>query len=225
MKPDIAWSGPRPVCSTHGASRPRVRSSSNVSVEPVARREQRVAGELDEAAAAEAASRPCGRARARHPTRARCREHAERDVRAGHELVELPLPRVAELGDVRGAVGREERARAVRERRAGRQVGVQVLEAERVEVGLQLGIGRRADPERVPGGEDLVREPGRRQAVDGLDRAAEPVVSLEHADAPAVLREQRGAGERVDRRCRRRPRRTPPCGRLYSLDMSRRNLC
>ena len=32
MKPDTAWSGPSPVCNTHGASRPRVRSSSNVSV-------------------------------------------------------------------------------------------------------------------------------------------------------------------------------------------------
>ena len=48
---------------------------------------------------------------------------------------------LAELGDVRGAVGGQERARAVRERGRGRQVGVQVLEPEPVEVGLQLGVG------------------------------------------------------------------------------------
>ncbi len=43
-----------------------------------------------------------------------------------------------------------------------------------------------------------MRETGRDQALDRLDRAAEPVVPLEHADAPALLREQRRAGERVD---------------------------
>ena len=50
----------------------------------------------------------------------------------------------------------------------------------------------------MPGGEDLVREPWRGQAVDGFDRAAQPVVPLEHADAPTLLREQRASGERVD---------------------------
>ena len=30
MKPDVAWSGPRPVCSTHGASTPCARSDANV---------------------------------------------------------------------------------------------------------------------------------------------------------------------------------------------------
>ena len=197
MKPDTAWSGPRPVWSTHGASRPCACSSVERVGEPVAGGEQRVPGELDEAAPAEL---PVGLAAEREAlTRPELgAEHAERDVRARHELVELPLPRLAELGDVGGAVGREVRARAVRERGRGRQVGVQVLEPEAVEVRLQLGIGGRADPERVPGGEDLVREPGRGQAVDRLDRAAEPVVSLEHADAPAVLREERGARERVD---------------------------
>ena len=118
---------------------------------------------------------------------------------AAHELVELLLPRVAELGDVRGAVGREEACSSRPGRRAavGRS-SVQILEAERVEIRLQLGIGRRADPQRVPGGEDLVCEPGRREAVDGLDRAAQPVVSLEHADAPTLFREQGTGRERVD---------------------------
>src|SRR5215467_6589628 len=30
MKPDVAWSGPRPVCSAHGASTPCARSEANV---------------------------------------------------------------------------------------------------------------------------------------------------------------------------------------------------
>ena len=57
--------------------------------------------------------------------------------------------------------------------------------------------GRAAHPERVPGAEDVVVEP-RLRDLRGLDRAAEPVVPLEHADAPAGLREQRRAGEPVD---------------------------
>ena len=165
--------------------------------QPVARGEQRVACELDQPAAAVvrvglAAERKPGAGPELGP------EHAERDLRARHELVELPLPRVAQLGDVRCSVGREECARAVRERGGRRQVGVQVLEAECVEIRLQLGIGRRADPQRMPGGEDLVREAGCREVFDGLDRAAEPVVALEHADAPALFREQRTSRERVD---------------------------
>ena len=181
-----------------------------------------MAGELDEAAPAEvlvglAAEREALAGPELAP------EHAERDVGAGHELVELALPRLAELGDVGGAVGREVRARAVRERRRGRQVGVQVLEPEPVEVRLQLGVGGRADPERMPGGEDLVREPRRGQALDGLDRAAEPVVSLEHADPPAVLREQRGARERVDAAADE-DRVESRHGATLLIDMSRRDL-
>ena len=94
-----------------------------------------------------------------------------------------------------------------------------------VEVRLQLGVGRRADPERVPGGEDLVREARGRQPVDRPDRAAEPVVPLEHADPPAVLREQCGTGERVDAAADEDRVESGHRARLYCLDMSRRHLC
>ena len=197
MKPDIAWSGPRPVCSTHGARSPCARSSSNVSVSQSRAVSERAAAELEQPAAAEprigASAEPEARRRPELGA-----EHAEGDVGIRHELVELPLPRLAQLGGVRGAVGREEHARAVREHRASRQVGVQVLDAEPVEVGLQLRVGRRAGPERVPRAEDLVREARRGEAVDRLDRAAEPVVPLEHAAAPAGLGEQCRSSERVD---------------------------
>ena len=197
MKPETAWSGPSPVCSTHGASSPRAALALERLRQPVAGGKQRAAGELDEAAAAVVRVRlPAEREPLARPELGA--EDAEGDLGAAHELVELALPLRPELGHVRRAVGREERARAVRERGRGREVGVQVLEPEPVEVRLQLGVGRGADPERVPGGEDLVREARCGQAFDRLDRAAEPVVPLEHADAPALLREQRRGGERVD---------------------------
>jgi hypothetical protein len=50
----------------------------------------------------------------------------------------------------------------------------------------------------MPRGEDLVREAGRDQPVDGPDRSAEPLVALEHAHLPAALGEQRGTREGVD---------------------------
>ncbi len=166
-------------------------------VEPVPRGQQRVPGELDQPAPPELLVRLAAEREAlRRPELGA--ESAERDVSRRHELVELPLPRVAELGRVHGTVGGEVGARPVRERGRGRQVRVQVLEPEAVEVRLQLGVGGRADPERVPGGEDLVPEAGGGEPVDRLDRAAEPVVPLEHADAPAVLCEQCRTRERVD---------------------------
>ena len=125
-------------------------------------------------------------------------EDAERDLGSGHELVELALPGFAELRRIGGAVGGEVRARPVRERGRGGEVGVQVLEPEAVEVRLQLGVGRGADPERVPGSKDLVPEAGGGETIDRLDRAAEPVVPLQHADPPTVFREQCGTRERVD---------------------------
>ena len=188
MKPDTAWSGPSPVCSTHGASRPRVRSVVERLGQPVTRRQQACARRTRRGRGGRSASRPCGRARDPAPDQSSVPSTPNAMSTPRHELVELLLPRVAELGDVRGAVGREERARAVRE--GARRSAGQCSEYSRpsaVEIRLQLGIGRRADPQRVPGGEDLVREPGRREAVDGLDRAAQPVVSLEHADAPTAL--------------------------------------
>jgi hypothetical protein len=82
-----------------------------------------------------------------------------------------------ELLDVRLVGGGEERARPVREERAGRELRVQVLETARVQVVGQLGVGGRADEERVPGGEDLVRE-ARLGQLGGLDRAAEIIVAM-----------------------------------------------
>ena len=43
-----------------------------------------------------------------------------------------------------------------------------------------------------------MRETGRDQPVDRADRAAEPLVPLEHADLPAGFGEQRCTRERVD---------------------------
>ena len=50
MNPDMAWSGPSPVCSTHGASSPCACSREKVDVSQSRAREERVARELDEAA-------------------------------------------------------------------------------------------------------------------------------------------------------------------------------
>ena len=106
---------------------------------------------------------------------------------------------VAELGGVAVGGAQEERALAVRERGRRREVGVQVLEAVPRELVAELRMRRPADPERMPRAEDVVLEP-RRGDLGGLDRAAEPVVALEHAHVPAALREQRRAREAVDAR-------------------------
>ena len=77
------------------------------------------------------------------------------------------------------------------------QVGVQVLESACVQVVLQLRVGARADEERMPGGEYFVHEAGLCD-LGRPDRAADVVVALEHEHALAGLREQGGAGQRVD---------------------------
>ena len=127
-------------------------------------------------------------------------KRAEHDVHAGHELVELAS--ATRLTELRRR-SRRRRSRVgelvpVGEGVTGRQVGVQVFEPKAVEVGLQLGIRGRADPEQIPEEKTSCVKPWRRKTFDGLDRSAEPVVSLEDADAPAVLREERSARERVD---------------------------
>src|SRR5262245_27539296 len=76
-------------------------------------------------------------------------------------------------------------------------VGVQVLEAVARKVAAQLSVRRPADPERMPGAEDVVLEAGLRDLC-GLDRATEPVVPLEHAHTPPCLGEQRRTCETVD---------------------------
>src|SRR5712691_4147409 len=49
----------------------------------------------------------------------------------------------------------------------------------------------------MPRAEDLVDE-ARLGDLRGSDRAAQPVVALQHADAPAALRQQGPGGQRVD---------------------------
>src|SRR5262249_49910855 len=65
------------------------------------------------------------------------------------------------------------------------------------ELVLQCSVGGRAREQRVPGGEDLVDETGLGD-LRRPDRAAEPVVALEHAHPPALAREQRTRDQRID---------------------------
>ena len=202
MKPAEAASGPSPVWSTQGASSPWARSDVNVAWSQ---------SRLD------TSMLPVNSTSPRRPKRRRLRpergarsrpelgaEHAEREIGVREELVEHPLPGGAvavvvaiELRAVRVGRAEQKRRLAVREERRGRVVRVQILEPARGEVVAELGVRRAADPERVPGAEDVVVE-ARLGDLGRLDRAAEPVVALEHADAPAGPREQRAARERVD---------------------------
>ena len=187
--------------------------------QPVARGREHAAAELEQTAPAEARVRLPAEPEAGRRPELRA-EDAEGEIRIGHELVELPRPGVAELGGVRGAVRREEDARAVGKRRPRRELRVEVLDAEPVEIGLQLGVGGRARPERMPGGEDLVRETGLDQPVDGANRASEPLVPLQHADLPAGFREERRTSERVDPAADEDRIEARHSGRAYCLDMS-----
>ena len=103
-----------------------------------------------------------------------------------------------ELGDVGFERGGQEDARSVGVGRRGRRLGVQVLEPTAIEIRLQLLVGGRADPEWMPRGEHLVGEAWSREIGRRPDAPSEIVVSLEQADTPAGLREERGAGEGVD---------------------------
>ena len=157
-----------------------------------------------DAAPAEPAQRLHAERRARRPTRARCRAARTRGRRSGRtrratDCHAAPSPGAWRSNSARVRVGgaKQERRLAVRIGRAGREVGVQVLEPAGGEVVAEQGVRRAADPERMPGGEHVVPE-ARLGDLGGLDRAAEPVVPLEHADAPAGTGEQRAAGERVD---------------------------
>ena len=76
-------------------------------------------------------------------------------------------------------------------------LSVEVLEPARGELVAQLGMGRAADPERMPGAEDIMQE-ARLGQLRRLDRSPQLCLALEHADAPAAPREQRGARKRVD---------------------------
>ena len=196
MKPEVAASGPRPVCSTHGASSPCARSDANVC----SSQSRLVCSSSPANAAKPLAPEAPQRLRAEPEPGRRPElgaEHAEREVGVREEALEHAGPLGAELVRVRLGGAQEERRFAVGVRGRGRQLGVEVLETARRELVAELRVRRAADPERVPRAEDVVQEPGLRQ-LRGLDRAAEPVVPLEHAHAPAPAREQRAARERVD---------------------------
>jgi hypothetical protein len=104
-----------------------------------------------------------------------------------------------ELGGVRLGGPEQGGALAVRVQRRRRELGVQVLEPVRCERVAELRVRGPAHPERVPGAEHVGLEAGLGD-LGRLDRAAEPVVALEHTDVPATLREQRRTGETVDAR-------------------------
>ena len=152
-------------------------------LEPVAARLQQLAGERRGAAAPEAAQRLRAEGEAgRRPELGA--EHAEREVGVREEPLEDAGPLRAELARVALGVAQQERRVAVGERRRGRQLGVQILEPARRELVAELRVRGAADPERMPRAEDVVEEAGLGQ-LRRVDRAAEPVVPLEHADAPA----------------------------------------
>ena len=230
MKPDVAWSGPSPVWRTHGSQQAVRRFRAKRVGEPVATGRERGSRELEEPTTPEPSVRPATEA---EPTRRPQlgAEHAEGQVRVGHERVEHRPPRGAVPGrmplELRYVVLErrgEERARSVGEGRGGREVGVEVHDSTRVELVLQLRVGGRAGPERMPRGEELVREPWRGQVARRPDAPAELLGALEHAHAPARLREERRPREGVDpgadeHRVEGRHRRATLSGRL-SLDMS-----
>src|SRR5215218_8329498 len=172
-------------------------------LEPVPRRDEQAARELGRALPAEAANRfhPQAGALTRPELGT---EDPEGEVGIAEELTEHRAPCLSVAGTMAVQLGRvlvrraqKEGALAVGIERPGRQIGVDVLEAVPREVVRELRVRRTPNPERMPGAEDIVPE-ARHGDLVRFDRPAEPVVSLEHADTPAVAREQRGAGETVD---------------------------
>ena len=234
MKPEAAWSGPSPVCSTQGASSPWASSRFEGVSEPVAGAREQRRGVGEETSPPEPAESlpPEADPRGRPELDS---ENAEREVCVGHERVEHRLPgrsvclRVPrELGHVVLERGGEERARTIRKRGSRGELGVQVCEPAAPELVLELGVRGGAREERMPGGEHLVREARCGQVRGGLDAAAEVVVPLEDADLPAGLREKRRAREGVDPgadedRIEGRHRRAT-ISVSFSLDMSRRRM-
>ncbi len=167
-------------------------------LQPVARRDEQLPGELPRAVATEPPHRlPAERGAVTRPEVGA--EHAEGEVGVREEPREHPLPLRPELGDVCLGAAEQEPALPVRERGRRRHVRVHVLEPVAGELTLEPGMHRPAHPEGMPRAEDVVPEAGPGQ-LGGLDRAAEPVVPLEHAHVPAASREQRRTGEAVDAR-------------------------
>ena len=124
-------------------------------------------------------------------------EHAEGEVRRREERLDRAAPLLAQLGDVRLGRAQEKGRLAVRKERGCRVLRVQVLEPAGGELVAELGVSRAADPERMPGAEDVVQVAGLGD-LGRADRTAELVLALQHAHAPAAACKQRRAGERVD---------------------------
>ncbi len=171
--------------------------------QPVAGRDQKPCSELGRAAPAQPPVGAQGKRRAVPRPELRA-EHPEGEVGVGEEPVEHGEPggavtglEAVELGGVRVGGAQQERRLAVRKQRRRRMLGVQILETVTGEVAAEPGVRRAADPERVPGTEDVVME-SRLRDLRRLDRAPEPVVPLEHAHVTPGLGEQSGAGEAVD---------------------------
>ncbi len=121
-------------------------------LEPVARRDEQPAREVDRPAPAEPAKRlqPERSAVTRPELGA---EDPEREVGVREEVCEQRVPRstvawmvAIELGGVRVGGALQERAAAVGEERAGRQLRVQVLEAVPRQVVAELARARRRRP-------------------------------------------------------------------------------
>ena len=193
--------GRRRVGAEAGVEHPRrerpVRTLGGERVgEPVPARDEEVRDELRRPAAPEPAE--ClQRERGARPRPELGAEQAEGEVGVREEAFEHAVPLLAELSRVALRVAQQEGGLAVRKGGRRGQVGVEVLEAALGELVAELRVRGAADPERVPRGEDVVDEPGLRD-LGRADRAAEPVVSLEHADVPASADEERSARERVD---------------------------
>ena len=170
--------------------------------QPVASRHEQAGGELGRAAASESPvgpqSEPGAVSRPQFGA-----EHAEREVGVREEVLEHRPPRSSvaalvpvELGGIRVGRPQEERGLPVRKQRRGRMIRVDVLEAVTREVVAEPGVRGAAHPERMPGAEDIMVK-ARLCDLGRLDRTAEPVAALEHADAAARFGEQCRAGETV----------------------------
>ena len=175
------------------AVRPRRRERLR---EPVARRDEHVAGELDEPAPPEP---PVGL----EPEPGACprpelgRQDAEGEVGVRHEALHdrlhaspSPGARRSSSSTFRSCDVVRKRGLAVRAEPARRQLGVQVLEPEPVQLVGELRVRGRADEQRVPGRDHLVDEAGLGD-LRRPDRPAEAVGALEHEHALPAARQQR----------------------------------
>ncbi len=165
-------------------------------LQPVARRDQQPPGEVARSGPAVAPDRLEREARALARPQLRA-EDPESEVGVREEAVEHRPPLRAELSGIALGGAQEKGAVAFGERCRRGMLGVQILEPVPRELVAELRVRRPAHPQRMPGAEHVVLEPGHGD-LGGLDGAAEPVVSLEHAHVPPAPREESRAREAVD---------------------------